>query len=506
MNSGESLPAAAARAEADSPQELSPHNWLGACLNRIFSYPAALAFGLIAVTALSAFTRLEDSDLWWHLKIGEVIWHTHRIPSADVYSFTALGRPWIAHEWLSEVTLFGAYRLAGYSGLVIWVAVFGSLTYLAIYLLCWRTSRNALVSFRGGIIAFCFGGIGLGARPLLLGSLFLAAELLVLELARTRRARWLWFLPAIFALWINCHGSWAFGMGVLGVYFACSFFKNGFGRFARSDFGADLRRPLAWTLAACGAALFLNPIGYRLVLYPLNLLLLQKTNVASMQEWFPPSLADGNTWVMLAVMGFALVLAANGRLSLREIVLVGIASGLALLHRRMLFPFGLLTAPVLSHYGWGREGKRANPVANAVIVFGCLAAIVWFFPGKQKLEAQVQSRNPVGAVRYIQQAHLTGRMLNEYRFGGYLIWALPQTKVFIDGRADIYDWTGVLDEYVRWIALADDPAALLNRYRIGFCLLYRNSAVARVMPYLPGWKKAYEDDLTVVFARDPKTL
>src|ERR1035438_1703639 len=167
----------------------------------------------------------------------------------------------------------------------------------------------------------------------------------------------------------------------------------------------------------------------------------------------------------------------------------------------MLFLFGLLTAPALSHYGWAKEAKRANPLANALVILGCLAAIVWLFPGKTDLEAQVENRNPVGAVRYIRRAQPAGRMLNDYRFGGYLIWALPETKVFVDGRTDIFDWTGVLDEYVRWANLTDDPMALLDKYHIGFCLLYRDSAAARVMPYLPGWKKAFEDGLAVVFIR-----
>jgi hypothetical protein len=489
---GGQLSAATARAEPSALQRLLSH---------ILSYPAALAAGLIAITALSAFTRLEDPDLWWHLKNGEAIWNTHRIPAADLYSFTAQGHPWIAHEWLSELSLFAAYRLAGYSGLVLWVAVLGSLTYLIVYLLCWLTARNALVSLRGGIIAFCFGSVGLGPRPLLLGSLFLAAELLVLELGRTRRARWLWLLPPMFAVWVNCHGSWVFGMAVLAIYFVCSFFNRGFGRFVEEAFGADLRRSLGCVLAACGAAVFLNPVGYRLVLYPFNLLISQKTNLNSVQEWLPPSLLEANTLVMLAVMGGVLLLAASGRLSLREVALVLIASALALQHRRMLFLFGLLTAPALSHYGWAKEAKRANPLANALVILGCLAAIVWLFPGKTDLEAQVESRNPVGAVRYIRRAQPAGRMLNDYRFGGYLIWALPETKVFVDGRTDIFDWTGVLDEYVRWANLTDDPVALLDKYHIGFCLLYRDSAAARVMPYLPGWKKAYEDGLAVVFIR-----
>jgi hypothetical protein len=496
------LTAATAGTDSGSLPPLGWRSRFAWLLNHLFSYPAALATGLVAITSLTAFTRLEDPDLWWHLRIGEAMWNTHKIPVFDTFSFTAQGHPWIDHEWLSELSLFAAYRLAGYSGLVVWVALFGSLTYLAIYLLCWRTSRNALVSLRGGIIAFCFGSVGLSTRPLLIGHLLLAAEMVVLELARTGRTRWLWLLPPMFAVWINCHGTWPFGLAVLGIYFICSFFKSGFGRLVQENVGVGLQRSLGLVLAACAAAVFLNPFGYRLVLYPFNLLLTQRANLNNVQEWFPPSLTEGNTFVMLAVMGGVLLLAAHGRLSLREVVLVCLVSVMVLQHRRMLFVFGLLTAPVLSHYGWGRERKRANPLANAVVIIGCVAAIIWFFPSKRNLQAQVEGRNPVEAVRYIRQTRPEGRMLNEYRFGGYLIWTLPETKVFLDGRTDIYDWTGVLDEYVRWANLTDDPTALLNKYHIEFCLLYRTSAAARMMPYLPGWKKAHEDALSVLFIRD----
>src|ERR1019366_5813396 len=137
---------------------------------------------------------------------GQIIWNTHTLPSTDTFSFTALGHPWVAHEWLAELTLYAAYRYGGYAGIMIWLSVAGSLVYLLVYLLCHRVNNNALVSFRGGILAFCFGSVGLAPRPLLLGHLFLVGEILVLELARTRRARWLWFLPPIFVLWVNCHG------------------------------------------------------------------------------------------------------------------------------------------------------------------------------------------------------------------------------------------------------------------------------------------------------------
>ena len=129
-----------------------------------------------------------------------------------------------------------------------------------------------------------------------------------------------------------------------------------------------------------------------------------------------------------------------------------------------------------------------------------IAAIV-LFPDKASLEAQVQHRSPVGAAGYVRRAHLAGPMLNDYAFGGYLMWALEEHKVFVDGRGDVFDWTGVLKEFGRWATLAEDPNLLLDKYRIGFCVLSSRSPLTRVLPYLPGWRVVYEDDVAAVFVR-----
>ena len=92
-------------------------------------------------------------------------------------------------------------------------------------------------------------------------------------------------------------------------------------------------------------------------------------------------------------------------------------------------------------------------------------------------------------------------MLNEYVFGDYLIWALPEEKVFIDGNADIFDWTGVLEAYGRWATLQEDPRILLDKYHIRFCLISKDAPMTQVLPYLPGWRKVYADDVSAVFVR-----
>jgi hypothetical protein len=472
-------------------------------LSKLFSYPAALAACLVAVTVLTLTNRFDNPDLWWHLKTGELIYNTHRIPTSEPFSFTAPGHPWIAHEWLAQVTMYGAYRLGGYTGLMIWISVFASLTFLLVYLLCWLLTHDALVSLRGGMVAFCFGTIGLSIRPLILGHLFLAAEILCLEMARTRSRRWLWALPPIFIMWVNCHASYAFGIGVLAVYFVSTFIRTEAGLIVSEDWDKRTRWLLGWMLVLCTVALCANPIGPRLILYPLDTLFNQTTNLGAVQEWLPPDLKQGRTWAMLAAVPAVLLLSMirKSTLSIRELILMTMVSVLAMRHSRMLFLFGIVLSPILCRFAWGTGSKKTVPWANGAIICGCVAAVIWFFPNQTVIERQIRQTNPVQAVKYIREAHLAGPMLNEYNFGGFLIWRLPEIKVFIDGRADVYDPAGVMTEYLQWADLDTDPALLLDKYHIKFCLLFRDSAIAHALPYLPGWKRVYSDDLAVIFQK-----
>jgi hypothetical protein len=114
----------------------------------------------------------------------------------------------------------------------------------------------------------------------------------------------------------------------------------------------------------------------------------------------------------------------------------------------------------------------------------------------------VRASNPAQAVDFIRHTGLSGRMLNEYVYGGYLAWELPGQKVFIDGRADVYAWTGVFQDYGAWATLHQDPNVLLDKYRIDFCLLSQSAPLTRVMRYLPGWRETYSDSVSVIFVRD----
>lgn len=471
-----------------------------------FSFPVFLAFSLCVLTALTVGGRFDDPDLWWHLRMGQIVWTTHTVPTTEVFSHTAAGHLWIPHEWLSQLSIYGAYQFAGYSGLMLWLIVLASLLLVLLYGYSWLYSGNGKLSFLGGLIGWYFATVGLAVRPLILGHLLLVVELLLIQLGRTKDRRWFWGLPPLFAVWVNCHGAYSFGLVILAVTVGCAFLELKIGPIVSSAWPREPRTTLIMASMASVAALFCNPMGWRLLTYPLNALLVQHTGLSAVEEWLPLSLLDFRAAGLFLIIGAAAFAATRGALiRLEELILVSIAAVFAVQHQRMLFLFGIMAGPVIcrlfSSYWEGYDPRRDLPVANAVCIAIAVAVIVFSFPSSSDLAAQVDKGSPVQAVEFIRKAHLKGPMLNDYGLGGYLIWALPEHKVFVDGRADVFDWTGVLDAFRRWALLREDPKILLDRYHIQFCVLESGSPLVHVLPYLPGWSKAYGDSHASVFVR-----
>ena len=501
-------PDSRARSEKEiQPLEASQPSMWTAVSRRIFSFPVMLAFALAVLALLTVRDRFNDPDLWWQLKTGQVIWHSGSVPTTDLFSFTTNNHAWTPHEWLSEVVLYAAWKYGGYTGLMVLFVWLTSALLIAAYALCAIYSGNAKVALLGALTVWFFGTVGLALRPHMIGFLLLTCELLVLHLARSRNVRWAYLLPPLFAVWINCHGSFILGLMVLGIVILCSYFEIRVGPLVGHRWESGDRTVMLFAAALSVAALFVNPIGLKQVLYPIDVLFNQPKGLNYVDEWQAPALNSARALGMLAVSGLICFLAASRRADLRleELLLLTVGLQMCVSHSRMLFVFGILAAPVLSRvlssfwdtYVFARDRRRPN----AVMMLVSSVTLILAFPVQSELNAQVNKGNPAKAVKFIRKAGLSGGMLNEYVYGGYLIWALPEHKVFVDGRSDVYEWTGVLAEFGSWSLLQADPAALLEKYHVGFCLLAKDAPMAHVMPYMPGWKRIYSDEMSVVFGR-----
>ena len=471
-----------------------------------------LASVLLLLSVLTVRSRFDDPDLWWNLKIGQVIWTTHSIPVTDLFSYTTNHHAWVPHEWLAQLVIYGAYRAAGYTGLMLLLCALTSILLVAGYALCSLYSGNAKVAFLGALILWFFATIGLSIRAQMIGYIFLVVELLLIQLGRTRSPRWFYGLPVLFAFWVNCHASFIMGLIVAAVYWGSAQFSFRSGSLVSPRWEPQRRRALGFSLLLSVGALFLNPVGIKQILYPLDTLLNMPLLLGNVAEYAPLRMNEerGVALMGLLLLSFLLVMTHKAQMFWDEAFLLVLGTWMAVSHERMLFVFGILAAPVLSRQlakSWeGYDPDKDRASLNALFIGMALVGVYLAFPSSQDLKQQVEAASPVKAVEYIQVHQLTGPMLNDHAFGGYLMWAAPEHPVFVDGRTDVFEWTGVFREFGNWATLRTDPDALLNKYGVQFCLLNPESPMVRVLPLLPEWKVVYSDDTAVVLQRNKASL
>ena len=475
---------------------------------RVFSFPSVL--GAILVGAVATITQpfFVDPDVWWHIKQGAFILTTHHLPTKDIYSFTLDGHPWTAYEWLGDVLLAASYGLGGLRGLDVLLLVLGSAIVIALYTLASIRSGNSKAAFVATAATFVLATVSFNLRPQMLGYLFLILTLIVLERFRQGRRRAIWTLPILMLVWVNAHGSWIVGLGVIGVYLASGLLEFHIGnvKALRWSFPDRLRLASVLILSACAA--LITPYGTALARYPFEVAFSLPMGVGNVLEWLPMpfNLVAGK--VFLALLLVCVVLQVVHRFPWRceELALFVFAAAVACMHRRFLLIFVPALIPILAtilvrwvpRYERGKDRHILNAVAMAII----LGLIIRYFPSQSELLQKVGKTYPVAAVEYLSHHSVPGPMYNTYGFGGYLILSRgPENKVFMDGRSELYERGGVLRDYHEIADIRPGVLSMLQKYGIQSCLLNHDEALATVLGALPEWQKVYEDSTSILFVR-----
>src|ERR1700687_1770677 len=178
------------------------------------SFLAVLTLVMIGVQFFYSMYKpdMNDPDIWWHMRNAQFLLQHHQYPSADTYSFTVAGHPWINHEWLSEIPFYLAYKTFGLVGLKSLTFFILDVIFLLLLYLAFQASGN----FKASITACCYATIlatvSFGPRTILFGYMYLVVLLIILQRFRVRGDAPLWAIPLLFCLWVNTHGSWSLGL------------------------------------------------------------------------------------------------------------------------------------------------------------------------------------------------------------------------------------------------------------------------------------------------------
>lgn len=491
-----------------------------------------------ALLALALFTMAVretlDPDMWWHLRTGEAILQGG-IPRQDIFSFTVPEYAWTTHEWLSQVFMWGVYRIGGFPGLIL---AFAGLTAVS-YLLVYRASagRPYLAGFVVLLAAFA-AAIIWGVRPQIFNTFFIALFIFLIERWRagelSRRA--LWWLPVLTVFWANFHSGYLLGIVYLAVYTFGEAVETFIGRKEDEVFAplrhssgqasAPLRlKNLPWSdikflggiTAVSFLAAALNPNGPELWIYPF-LTLGSHAMQTYIVEWHSPDFHQRIFWPFLAlgalgVLGWAF---SPRRPRASDLLLFGGTAFAGFVSARNIPLFAIIVPPIVCRAllaGFvlnnprlaafirvppsSRPTRQQTILHLTVLALAVLAAFVWVADIVAGNEEAVAELYPVTAVAYLQESGLAEKQgFNAYNWGGYLIWhGIP---VYIDGRADVYG-----DDFMLFYLQAYKASATweepLTAYPLDYVLMELGQPLNNLLTLSPEWEEVYRDALSQIF-------
>ncbi|TAM82457.1 MAG: hypothetical protein EPN47_07250 [Acidobacteria bacterium] len=499
---------------------------IGYVLRKVFSFHAFLAALLLGGAYVGTFTNIHqaltpgsqslrwvESDTLWHVTVGNLILRTHIWPTHDIYSFTVHGSPWIAYEWLGEVVMALAWRVGNLHGLAVLVLAIISAIILGLFYLAYLGSKSSKSAFAACAVLLPLSAISWTLRPQLLGYVFLIITLIVLKRFRQGHRKSIWVLPLIFLLWTNTHGTFILGFGVLGIYWLSGLKELHFGDIYGQRWTPRERRQLELIALLSLIASIITPYGTQLAAYPLEMAGSQPMIIQIVQEWQPLALSEsyGKLFLVLLFAFWVLVIARRFRIRLEDVALLLIATAETVMHARFMVFFVPVFAPLLAELTapWfpPYAETKDHPVLNFALIGLIIAGIAVFFPSSARLEQQLASEMPTGAVHYLAAHPDLGPTFNYFFWGGHLIQNhTPEGKVFIDGRLDIYEYSGVLADYMSIMSLKPDVEPLLSKYHVRSCLVPPDNQLATLLASSSGWKQVYRDGISAIFVRENAEL
>ena len=491
-----------------------------AIARKIFSFPVLLGVLLVAGACVDRYLNLMNAslhkhvysaycfegDMWWHLATGQWILAHHAWPTHDLFSFTAFGQPWIADQWLGEVLMAAVWGLGKMHALMILLVALAGGILLLLYYYAYVRSGSVKAAFLACALLLPLASLPLSMRPQLLGMVFLIVTLISLERFRQGHRKALWILPPLFLLWVNTHGTFVLGFVAMGLYWVAGLRQLRLEFLEAVAWKPDERRHIAIIFLLCLLACVITPYGTHMAAYPLQMTIFLPMIPRVVPEWQTLDFSRfyGHWFLVLLLLFVVGQLITRKKLQLAEVVLLFFAAIETILHARFMLLFVPVFAPLLALLlaewvdRW-RPGRERLALNAALMAVAC-GIILFLFPSRARLQQSVELWNPTGAVRYLREHPVKGNLLNFDDWGGYLIETTGQ-KVFIDGRADIYEPGGVLLDYLHIVYPQSRTMFLLRKYHIESCLMPADSALATLLTTLPDWKITYRDKVSVILVR-----
>jgi hypothetical protein len=423
---------------------------------------------------LSTFATIGDPDLFWHLAQGRQT-VMQGLARVDVFSWSVNGLPVLTDQWLGQVIWYEAYALLGWNGIIVLRALLVAALVTLIVAAAFSAQRRPIIAVAAALPAIAMTRFGWTERPQLMGLVCFAALMLLLRVS-AERPRILMAVPVLIVVWANLHASFALGLAVSTIACAELWLRR-----------PDARRLAVGVVAASIVATLLTPSGVSIWTSAGGHFLSPPRVV---QEEGVPDVTQAYGFIFAFVVLAVLATAQLSRpTTLRDAAL--------------LVPVLFVSMTAARHTPFFAVASAAYLAAHAPIAIGVIAArlhlparLPAFVPRVPSLRVDVAtgvialaavigagsvargepnlSPYPTGALSSLPPGP---GVVNDYDWGGFLIWYAPATPVFIDGR--LFPYTGdALRDYETLVSLGPTWRDVLARRAVGALLVKPASPLA----------------------------
>ena len=484
----------------------------------------ALVFVLLSITVPLALQRPllnSDGDLARHLRHGHYMLEHGAIIRADPFSFTRPGAPFVGFEYGSQIVYALAERVGGLPAVAVLAGLLIALAYTLLVRFLLRHRVDPLLACLTVGFALALGAGHWTARPHLFS--FVAIVILLGMLEGTVRKPGL-ACAALFLVWVNLHGGFVYGWILIGLYLLGSLGELVWDQGNRRAWEQRARN-YSTMLAAAIAATLLNPHGWNLHRHLFGFFR-QPYLMDNTAEFVSPDFHEAGSklflLILLACLGALILYRPRPMLPRFLVMLIGLA--FALMSVRNIPLFGLTALPVLALHldeAWRRLPDSSGIRGRFEMTAQNTVTLPWTLPVAVMVVAlalssgRVGSRQlirdgfdptifPVGAVAEARSEHLKGRIFSEFPWGGYLVYAWPEQKIFIDGGTDFFG-EDLFREFGQIKQMVPGWRDRLAKREISLMLLRRESTLAHEIARDARWKVWYCDSLAVMLRRSPDT-
>lgn len=459
----------------------------------LFLTPLALLFVLL-------LRPIFDVDIFWQLRLGEMILHSGELVTKEPFAATHLGEALPPLAWLGQVVLATARLLGGWTGLRIFDAIIWLGGLSAIAFACRRRgaapSATSLALVIGFVVTLPAAAGSIRPESFAALSFCLLLALLRLELSP---ARTLMMAAPLLVVWQNLHPSVSVAVIALGATASVAWLRH--------FLHPGSARP--WLLSAltgiAAMSVFATPLGISIIrVAAVNA---ESSIALGVSEWLPlwAPINRISAWLLILAslfVGFFLV-RNRQRINWEELAPAVALFIMTLMVSRFLLFWGIALIPVLARILSAPESPRQKSSRGLLIgpiaLAGTISLALFVSP------TQFNKSLPLEGIKKLRGTGVTGTVFAHVPWGGAVIDSgYPDWTVAYDGRYYRYtptEW----QRYKQTVRGDVGPKELDQIYHPAAYLLspeVNHALVAALRAEPETWREVYADSKSVVFIRN----